>query len=121
MNAWPDELCCDLAETYGVYDWRALPINTAATLAQGLSPYSRVARAIAGGGPADEKTLLLAVIADRLGHLAWMFSEDGSRGENHPPSLVLAMTGEQKPQNAGYDDGTDFTAAWAALTGGEKN
>lgn len=105
---------------YGVYDWRVLPVSTAATLAQGLSAYSRVGRALNGAGAADEKTLLLAVIADRLGHLAWMFSDDGARGENHPPSLVQALTGTEKENRAGYEDGSDFTAAWAAITGGEK-
>ena len=107
---------------YGVYDWRGLPLITAATLAQGLSPYSRVGRTLSGGGPeTDEKTLLLAVIADRLGHLAWMFSNDGANGENHPPSLVEAITRGQTADKAGYNDGPDFEAAWAALTGGEKN
>lgn len=105
---------------YGVYDWRALPLATAAALAQGLSPYSRVARALTGGGPAaDERTLLLAVIADRLGHLAWMFSEDGRLGSNHPPSIVEAMTGGQARAEAGFDTGRDFAAAWAAATGGD--
>ena len=31
-----------MAETYGVYDFRALPLQTTAILAQGLRPDSRI-------------------------------------------------------------------------------
>lgn len=115
VNACPDELVCDMAETYGVMDWRSLPLVTAATLAQGLRPSSRVAKALTGNS-ADDRTMLLAVIADRVGHIAWMFSEDGQNGKNHPPSLLEVLTGTTKPVE-GYDTGEDFLAAWAALTG----
>ncbi len=107
-----------MAETYGVLDWRGLPLLTAATLAQGLPASSRVARARAGQGNQDEKTLLMAVIADRLGHLIWMLSEDGASGKNHPPSLLEALSGAEK-EEAGFDTGEDFMAAWTAITGGE--
>ena len=36
-----DAFICDMAEIYGVFDWRALPLSTAATLAAGLGPGSR--------------------------------------------------------------------------------
>lgn len=120
-NAAPDELACDMAETYGVLDWHELPLVTAATLAQGLSSSSRTAKKLSGSR-ADENTMLLAIIADRVGHIAWMFSEDGQNGKNHPPSLLDALTGTTRPAE-GYDTGEDFLAAWAALTGtgGEDN
>lgn len=38
-----DALLCDLAETYGVYDFRALPVATVAVLACGLRADSRIA------------------------------------------------------------------------------
>jgi hypothetical protein len=102
-----------------VLEWRALPITTAATLAQGLSAHSRTARAVTGTSAPDEQTAMLAVIADRLGHIAWMLSEDGAYGRNHPPSILEAMT--EKEWDEGFDDAEDFTAAWAAITGGEEN
>lgn len=37
-----DALLCDMAETYGVFDLRALPLQTVAVLAQGLRPDSRI-------------------------------------------------------------------------------
>lgn len=110
-----------MAETYGVFDWRGLPLVTAATLAQGLPAYSRTVRALSGSPGPDTETRLLAIIADRLGHIAWMFSEDGAEGINHPPSLLAALTGAEAPEAEGYDSGEDFMAAWAAITGGETD
>lgn len=110
-----------MAETYGVFDWRGLPIVTAATLAQGLPASSRTVRALSGSLWTEPETLLLAVIADRLGHIAWMFSEDGASGQNHPPSILAAMTGAEAEDGGGYDSGEDFLAAWAAITGGEND
>lgn len=66
------ELICDLAETYGIYDYRQLPPKTVAVLAVGLRDDSRVKQKISGI-KLDFKEQLLAVIADRLGALmnAW--------------------------------------------------
>lgn len=104
-----------MAETYGVYDWRQLPLVTAATLAQGLPATSRVAKKTAGYA-ADEKTILLAIIADRIGHIAWMFSKDGNDELKHPPSLLEKLIGSADP-DSGFDSAEDFDAAWAAITG----
>ena len=111
-----------MAETYGVYDWRALPLVTAATLAQGLSSSSRVAKKLTGVKCADMTDVLLAIIADRVGHFAWMFSDDGQNGKNHPPSLYKLLTGTEEPEK-GFDSADDFNAAWAAITGtgGDNN
>ncbi|MBQ1789732.1 MAG: hypothetical protein II008_06120 [Oscillospiraceae bacterium] len=110
-----------MAETYGVMDWRALPLVTAATLAQGLPASSRSVKHLSGVKADDEK-ILLAVIADRLGHIAWMFSEDGQNGTKHPPSILEVLTGTQE-QPTGFDSGEDYQAAWAAITGtgGDNN
>ena len=105
-----------MAETYGIIDWRQLPLATAATLAQGLSSSSRVARKLTGSR-VDEKTLLLAVIADRLGHLAWMFSEDGQKGRNHPAGILEVLMQPEKEKEPGFASVEEFEAAWAAITG----
>lgn len=66
-------------------------------------------------------TRLLAIIADRLGTVIWMLSEDGSTGKNRPPSILAALTGETAAETAeGYDTADDFLAAWAAI-GGETH
>lgn len=115
-----DAVICDLAETYGVLDVRALPVTLAATLAQGLPDKSRIKRKISGAGT-DNETALLATIADRLGHLAWMITEDGHKGINHPKSILTTILGgDNEPEAEGYDSGEEFLAAWNAA-GGEDN
>lgn len=101
-------------------DWRTLPLETAATLAQGLSSTSRTKRRISGAPEASNSELLLALIADRIGHFAWMFTKDGENGVNHPPSIFAALAGTEKAPD-GFDSGDDFIAAWTAITGGDTN
>ena len=110
-------MVCDFAETYGVLDYRALPLLTAATLAQGLPDTSRIKRKISGAGAVDTQTALLAIIADRVGHIAWMFSEAGQKGRDHPASILDTLTGKTEPEAVGYDSAEDFFAAWDAAGG----
>lgn len=42
-----------MAETYGVYDLRALPLQTVAVLAQGLRPDARIMRILASQTKSD--------------------------------------------------------------------
>lgn len=108
-----------MAETYGVFNWRELPLSTAATLVQGLSAGSRVVKKLTGVTGPDLETQLLAMIADRLGHLIWMFSEDGASGKNHPGGILTALIGAEEQENPeGYDTAEEFMAAWNAAGGG---
>ncbi len=115
-----DALTCDMAQYYGILDWRSLPPPLAATLAQGLPPEARCMRNLPGAAGSREE-MLLAAVADRVGHLIWMLSEDGRSGKNHPPSLLEAISGGGREEAGGYDSGADFEAAWAAITGGGYN
>ena len=60
-----DALICDMAEIYGVFDWRALPLQTAATLAAGLGPGSRC-EGVRLGLRVPVRDYLTALVADRL-------------------------------------------------------
>ena len=66
MAKFPDELTCDMAETYGIFDIKRVPVKLLATLAVGLRDDSRVMMA-KRGARVDDKTLLLAQIVDMLG------------------------------------------------------
>ena len=56
---------CDLAETYGIYDYRSLPLSTVATFSAGLREDSRIKQKLRGENvPRD--TLLLAMIYDNI-------------------------------------------------------
>lgn len=111
-----DALACDMAETYGVLDWRALPLGTAATLAGGLPDSARV-RLAAAGARADTQTLLLAMLADTARVIQWMLSEDGQKGRNRPQSVLRKITGSDEDAR-GYTSPAAFEAALRRARGG---
>lgn len=104
-------LICDMAETYHIYDYLALPVKTAATLAAGLSPDSRIKRYLIGQKQTSE-TILLAAIADALNTLVWFKTKDGQRGVNRPASILKELT-EDKEEYAAFDSIEAYEAARA--------
>lgn len=56
-----DALICDLAETYHVYDYRALPVMTLAALASGLRPDSRIKLKMANIKETSSEVLLIQI------------------------------------------------------------
>ena len=62
MAKYKDELTCDLAETYQIYDFQKLPVKTLATLTIGLRDDSRVKRAINNQHEVSDNTLLSLLI-----------------------------------------------------------
>lgn len=108
-------LVCDLAETYGIFDYRQLPADAVAAFSVGLRDDSRVKMAMSGQkAPLD--TILLAGIVDRLGVLIWQKTQDGQNGTNQPQSLVESLTGEpQEREEVAFNSGEDFEKARAEL------
>lgn len=119
LRAGKTELICDLAETYGVYDYRALPVETLAALSVGLRDNSRIKTKLSGVTVVPE-LLIEAIIADRLGTLVWMNSEDGRNGTNYPESIAAKLLGEDRQENdiEAFDTAEQFEDAWARMTGG---
>lgn len=97
LHADEDSFICDMAETYGVFDWRALPLRLAATLAAGLPGSSRSMRKLAGTEYSTD-TLLLASAVDNLAMLVWLNSSDGAKGHNRPQSILEALIGKGEKQ-----------------------
>lgn len=118
LSAARDELACDMAETYHVYDMQALPVRTLAVLACGLGQNSRVWARI-NGFNAKWSDIVLAMCADRLAILAWFQTEDGAKGKNRPemltPQLLNSPSQSDKTKYQTYNSGADFLAAWNAL------
>lgn len=111
-------LTCDLAETYHVFSWRSLPASTAATLAAGLGPDSRIMQKLSGA-PAPVNTLLLAMIADSLRVLVWQRTKDGARGKNPPESILEKLYAIQgRTPQVGFDTPEEFMAWRAAMMEG---
>ena len=84
---FPDELTCDMAETYHALDWRALGLPLAATLAAGLRENSRTRMALAGSVSTVD-TLLLGAAVDALHLLVWGKTKDGQKGRSRPEPVV---------------------------------
>lgn len=112
-----DALVCDLAETYGVFDMRALPPALVATLSCGLRKESRIMMELSGSKNTLSETLE-AIIADRLGLLVWFNTKDAQHGRNRPESILEMLQGQEKDNKSDiqtFASGEDFERAWKKL------
>jgi hypothetical protein len=111
-----EALICDLAETYGIFDYESLPVQTVATLSIGLRGDSRIKLAAAGRklGTTDA---LLATIADYLAMIFWTKTKDGQKGRNRPKSIREALENGNKKDNeiVGFESVEEFEQAREAL------
>lgn len=111
-----DALICDLAETYNILDWRALPVSMLATLSVGLRDDSRIKLHMSGSIPCSD--MLLAAAVDRLSLLVWANTKDGQNGIGQPTSILSVLLGETQDNNrAGFESPMAFEQAWGELTG----
>ena len=100
---------CDLAETYGVLNYRALPVKTLAALCAGLRENSRIKMKLAGVKAETELTFL-----------AWAKTKDGEKNVNRPKSIVDVLNGTVKDSDVmAFDTAEEFEAARAAIIGGD--
>lgn len=103
-----DALICDLAETYGIYNYRSLPASLVATYSVGLREDSRIKRKMRG----DRLTYteaLLAMIHDLLANFIWAVYGSGEA----PKSLFDELNGtsvKPTPKNRGFDSPEAFEA-----------
>ena len=102
-----DALVCDLAETYHVYDWRSLPLRTAATLASGLGVTSRIKTKM-GGLCVPLDVLIEAGIQDRLSLLVWAKTKDAQHGRNRPAMLTDELLDRKDEDSLSFASGEDF-------------
>ena len=110
INIDEDLLICDLAETYGIYDYRSLPVQTVAALSIGLKDNSRIKMKMAGM-KIDFNTMLLSKICDDLNLLVWIQTKDGQKNRNQPSSILLKLlNGEEKNNLVGFKNADDFNA-----------
>lgn len=115
LKEYKEDLICDFAEEYHIFDIYQLPAQLAATLAVGLRANSRVKTKITGMEvPID--ILLMAGISDKLSLLNWHIT--GERG--NMPQLILPSLMNKKEGNTvlAMETGEDFDAAWKRITGG---
>ena len=108
---------CDLAETYGILDYRALPVETLAALSAGLRENSRIKMKLSGTKiPSD--TMLLAAAVDRLTLIVWSKTKDGAAGRNRPGSIMDILIGSVRENDImAFDTAEDFEAEKARILG----
>lgn len=97
QNKFHDELVCDFAEYYHIYDYRRLPARYAATLACGLRPDSRCYMAAYEVNINTQETLL-AEICDILQKIAYQ-QVIISGGKQSKPESLLEKFLRKKPEN----------------------
>lgn len=123
INLDEDALICDLAETYGIYDYRQLPAQQVAVFAFGLKEDSRIKMALSNQKVPFE-TLLMASTLDRLSTLVWFKTKDGQKGANRPTMIAQKLIVEEKERDEMvFNSGEEFEAYRQRIldgAGGEK-
>lgn len=110
-----DALICDMAEIYGVFDWKALPLQTAATLAAGLGPGSRSEGARLGLR-VPVRDYLTALVADSLALILRFL-----HGDNVPrlySDEMIRKTAEPSGETGVFRTPEEFEAWRSARFGG---
>ena len=100
-------MICDLAETYGILNYKELSPSLVATLVVGLKDGSRLKMKL-NSLRFDNITILLAGIIDRLSSLVWLNSIDGQKGINKPKSILSAMIGEDNNDVMSFNSVEEF-------------
>ena len=114
-----DAVICDLAETYGIFDFRSMPARLVATLAAGLRSTSRIKMELAGA-KATPQELLLAAAVDRLSILVWTKTKDGQKGQNRPKMITAQLSGKSRAGDGGvasFGSPDEFEAAMRRIKG----
>ena len=114
-----DALICDLAETYGIFNYRALPVKLLATLSSGLREDSRI-RMRLNDQLLNTETMLFMSAVDSLKLLVWMNSKDGANNTNRPKSLLAELIGEKTSKDVkSFESGEEFEWERKRLLGEE--
>lgn len=118
ISADRNALFCDLAETYGIYDWKGLPVSTLAALSVGLRADSRIKMRLSGAR-ATRTEILLAAAVDKLSWLCWAQTENGRNNVCRPRSILSILLGESEQESdvVAFESTDDFEATWAQITG----
>jgi len=115
MRLYPNELMCDLAETYQLFDYRRLPARTVAVLATGLRADSRTIMKMNGASVPSE-LLLMAAAIDRLSLLVWAQTEDAKKGLNKPTMISEKLLGKNGDEYQTVQTTDSFENEWKRRT-----
>lgn len=110
-----DALICDLAETYHVLDYKALPPVLVATLIFGLRGDSRLKTKL-NGLKCETETYLLASIVDRLTIISHQLAHDKKK----PKLLTEELLADKKENEImAFSSAEEYEKAKAEILRGE--
>lgn len=114
-----DAFVCDMAETYHIFDYKALPVEMLAVLASGLRDNSRIVMKMEGVKYIAPE-MVLPKIADVLTILLYGLA---GRKDDLPVMMTDIMLGkaQAEKQTAGFKSGEDFEKAWARIARGDND
>ena len=111
LNVSEDDLICDLAETYHIFNWKELPPSLVATLSVGLGNDSRIKRRISKQ-TIGFRDLLIAMAIDALHVLIWQNTKDGAKNRNRPESLFKKFTEPEKKEELEVFNSIEAYEVW---------
>lgn len=106
MSLDKDAVICDLAETYQIFNYKALPVHTLAVLVFGLRADSRIKMRAAGFNAEISMRALLARCADVLNALIKSPDDDSETFIE----IMKGADGEAK-KSVGFDSIEEYEAA----------
>lgn len=95
MEKYKEEIICDLAEYYSIYDSSSHPIEKVAIFVKGLRKESRLMQKLSGVDH-TRLDLFLAGIFDNTNYILWSKTKDGQKGANKPESILKNMLNQSK-------------------------
>lgn len=115
-----DSLICDFAQYYGIYDMESqITCSTAAILACGLPPESRVMRKMSNS-PISTTDTILAGIFDSLNNLMYMMA---GKKRQRPKSLLDKLLNSEKKKRkkqenvVSFSSPEEFERTWNRIVG----
>ena len=111
-----DDLICDLAETYGIFNYKSLPVQLVAVFSYGLREDARIWKKLTEVRNVDRE--IMVSILDNLNWLVWAQTEDGAHNRNRPESLYKKMFGKDSEGASdieSYSSPEEYKQAWERI------
>lgn len=105
------DFICDLAETYGIHDYRKVPVHLLGTYAAGLGHNSRIGMKRRGvTAPAD--VILLGQLYELILSIVWAFFKKKEKMPSTPlDEFIVGEKTTAKKELKGYASADAFEAA----------
>lgn len=110
-----DAVICDLAETYHILDYKALPVKLLAVLCSGLRDDSRIKMRMA-----DVTYIPPAIVLPQIADTLTLFRYAMSKDADKPKLMTEIMAGHKKTEK-GYASAEDYNAARERILKGITN